>query len=675
MKLFSLFGEILIDKEKANQAMDDIDKKGQKAEGRLDKIIGTAGKVAAGLAAAGAAAVTALGVKAVEATDSFDKAMNDLSAQTGITGDELDEFSDIATRIYNSNLGESFQDIADAMANVRQTTGLTGTDLESVTSSALLLRDTFDYDVKESINTVNSLMKNFGITGEEAYTLIAQGAQQGADKNGDLLDSLNEYSVHFSQLGFDAETFTSVLIQGAENGSFSIDKIGDSIKEFSIRSQDLSKSSLEAFEALGLHGEEMSAQFAKGGEAAQTAFQQVVEALANTQDPLAQNAAAVGLFGTMAEDVGIQAITAFASIESQTDQTANTLSKINDVQYDSFGQALQGIGRNLETGVLVPLGERVLPMFDQFAGWIVEHMPEIQQTMNSVMDTIAGLFEGLAAAIRFCVDNANVFLPIVIGLTAAIAAQAIIGTINKLYTAWSTATKTQTTLQWLMNAAMKANPLGLVATLIGALVAAGVALYQNWDTVKEKLGQFWAFFKQHWDKIVAFTGPIGLLVAAGVALYKNWDTVKEKAQELGDFIGGFFSNVFGKVADGFKWYVNRWIDIINFLIRALNKIKFDLPDWIPGIGGRTFGINIGELPHLAKGTQNFPGGWAVVGEQGPELTHLPRGSQVIPHRESMDMLDGYKTANIVIQLDGRDLVRVMGEPLVDMIRLKTGLRI
>lgn len=59
----------------------------------------------------------------------------------------------------------------------------------------------FDYDVSESARAASALMKNFGIDAEEAYGLIAVGAQNGADKNGDLLDTLNEYSPQFAALG------------------------------------------------------------------------------------------------------------------------------------------------------------------------------------------------------------------------------------------------------------------------------------------------------------------------------------------------------------------------------------------------------------------------------------------------------------------------------------------
>lgn len=164
--------------------------------------------------------------------------MNGVSAQTGVTGDELKEFGDIAREVYKSGKGESFQEIADALVNIRQATGLAGEELKVATNSAMLLKDTFGMEANESTRAATSLMKNFGISAEEAYGIIAVGAQNGANKNGDLLDTLNEYSVHYKALGLDADQFITSLIKGAEAGSFSIDKVGDAVKEFTIRSKD-----------------------------------------------------------------------------------------------------------------------------------------------------------------------------------------------------------------------------------------------------------------------------------------------------------------------------------------------------------------------------------------------------------------------------------------------------
>ena len=162
-----------------------------------------------------------------------------------------------------------------------------------------MLRDTFDYDISESARAASALMKNFNISAEEAYGLIATGAQNGADKNGDLLDTLNEYSAQFAALGLSADQFMGSLVEGADAGLFSIDKVADAVKEFNIRAKDGSDSSAEAFKGLGLNSDKMFAAFAAGGETAQAAFFDTVEAL----NKLKRNEIGVALFGSQFEDL------------------------------------------------------------------------------------------------------------------------------------------------------------------------------------------------------------------------------------------------------------------------------------------------------------------------------------------------------------------------------------
>lgn len=75
-----------------------------------------------------------------------------------------------------------------------------------------------------------------------------------------------------------------------------------------------------------------------------------------------------------------------------------------------------------------------------------------------------------------------------------------------------------------------------------------------------------------------------------------------------------FEGIFDAVKGIFKGAINILIDSMNFLIRSMNKISFDVPDWVPGIGGNNFGINIPEIPKLAKGGLAFGPTLAMVGD-------------------------------------------------------------
>ena len=201
----------------------------QKVEGMKGTI--SAASVAMGnlLSDMGKKALSAFG-DMISSGDEFNKAINQMSSSTGATGAELEGLRDVVKDVYGNNFGDSYEDAANAVAEVTKQTGLMGEELQSATEGAMALSDTFGYEVNESTRAASALMNNFGISAEEAYNLIAPGAQNGADQNGDLLDTLNEYSTQYAALGLSAEQFTQSLISGAESGAFSIDKVGDAVK-------------------------------------------------------------------------------------------------------------------------------------------------------------------------------------------------------------------------------------------------------------------------------------------------------------------------------------------------------------------------------------------------------------------------------------------------------------
>lgn|GEM_PF-499574 len=85
---------------------------------------------------------------------------------------------------------------------------------------------------------------------------------------------------------------------------------------------------------------------------------------------------------------------------------------------------------------------------------------------------------------------------------------------------------------------------------------------------------------------------------------------------------------FSTMSELVKQPMNASLGLINSALDQLNKINVEVPKWVPGMGGKNFGFDIPKIPMLAKGTDNFGGGMAVVGERGPELVNMPQGTQV-----------------------------------------------
>ena len=381
-----------------SDGLEDISQEAESTGGALDGLGGKVSSVAGalgtglktigvGVAAIGTAMVAGIGY-AVGFADEVKGAMNDFEASTGIAEAAANGFEDAMLRIYNNNFGENMDDIAASMATVAQTSGeVDPTKIEELTQNALMLRDTFDFDIQEQMRAVNMLMDQFGLSGEEAFNLIAQGAQNGLDKNGDLLDSINEYSVHFKSLGLDAEDMFNSFANGADAGTFSVDKLGDAVKEFGIRVKDGSDGTMQAFKDIGLNADETAAAFAAGGEQAAKAFDDVTTALFAMDDPLAQNTAGVALFGTMWEDLGVEGMQALTNLNGEISTTTDALSKINAVKYDDFGSAMSGLGRVLKTNFVLPIGEEALPALSDFVNELSAGAASANGDISKMSDT------------------------------------------------------------------------------------------------------------------------------------------------------------------------------------------------------------------------------------------------------------------------------------------------
>ncbi|MFK7692855.1 phage tail tape measure protein [Paenibacillus sp. HJGM_3] len=587
--------------EATTKDVDHLDKSVDEAQQALKEIGGNVAKAAAaGVAAIGAAAVTAIGGLLNFSGDST-RAMNKLQAQTGATAEQMAEFRDTAKAIYTSNLGESIDDVANSMASVKQVTQQTGDELENTTRKALLMRDTFGFDVPESINTVNSLMDKFGITADQAYTLIAQGAQNGANKNGDLLDVLNEYAPQFSALGFSAEQFTDILIQGAQDGAFQVDKVGDAIKEFTIRSKDMSTGTNEAFTTLGLDAQKMGASFAAGGEKAQGAFREVLTALNGIQDPLIRNQVGVQLFGTQFEDLEASAILSLGNVQNVTSSTADTLQQINEIRYDDAGSALEGLKRQLITSLADPIEEKLKPK-----------ILEMTESLKNV--DVTPIVNGLT----WIIDNAGNLAAVAASIGAGMAAwnvATMIQGVVKAIQAWRVATEGMTIAQIALNAAQALNPIALVITLVAALVAGIIVLWNTNDDFRNALIGAWKAIenagKALWKWLVSFFTE---------DIPKAFRTALDWFKKLPEEAARFFNELPGKIGYALGFGLGK---MVQFGLDALDWVKTEVPKIIAAIVDFFVGLP-GRIASALSNALKAMGSWFVdmvqlIKDEGPGI--------------------------------------------------------
>ena len=377
---------------------------GAAAESSLP-LVGNIGKLTEGLSGAKVAAlgagVAAAGVvvAGVKGANDINSAMNQLTAATGATTEQSEKWRGVLESVYKNNYGEDYGDIADGIEQITKNLGdMDSEPLQSVTESAFALRDTFGYEIPESTRAAKAMMDNFGISGDQAMNLIAEGAQNGLDYSGELLDSISEYSVQFNKVGLGANDMFAIFQKGAESGAFNLDKVGDAVKEFSIRAIDGSDTTVDGFKKIGLNADEMAKKFSAGGDTAKEAFQQTIKGLAEMEDPIAQNTAGVDLFGTMWEDLGPEAVTAMADIQTSSYDTADAMNQIKDVKYDDLSSQFETLKRNVSTAV-IPIGEALIPLLQTLAS-------EVLPAVISFLQPLIQLFVALLGPVISVISNA-----------------------------------------------------------------------------------------------------------------------------------------------------------------------------------------------------------------------------------------------------------------------------
>lgn len=620
------------------------------------------------------APLVAVGTAAIKFSSDSQDAFQQFAAATGTASNEMGKYKDMINDVYKDNFGESINDVAEAMATVNQNMSyLDDSALQRCTEYAYTLSDTFGVDVAESTRAADSLIKNYGVSAREAFNLMTQGMQSGLNFSDELFDNIDEYSVQFKKLGLDAEDMFSVFANGAQNGAFNLDKIGDAVKEFSIRAIDGSDTTKQGFEALGMNADEMAQKFGAGGKTAKEAFNEVIEGLASMDDPVAQSAAGVNLFGTMWEDLGPQVITSMSTASDAIDKNRESVEGLVNVKYDTLSGALGGLWRTIQVDVLQPIGNQLIPYVTKGISAIQKFTDKWNKLGPTTQKTVVK-FAAVAASVGPVLMG---FGKISTGISTMISNFGKVG---------SAITRLTGASGFSGIAKIMTGPFGIAAA---AVAAAAILIYKNWDRIApilQKIGQrfadFWKTVQPQLEPFINLVKEVASYLketlepafkivwkAAGDYVVKFFDDVSVIIDGvLGVFEGvitfltGVFQgnwekawngivqavgSIFGTLESLVKTPLNAVINLVNKAIGAINKISVDLPS---AVGGGHIGFNIPTIPTLAKGTDYWQGGIVQISEKGGEIVDLPSGSRVYPHDESVRMArqDGRKNYSIAI---------------------------
>ena len=652
---------------------------------KAGKQIERSGKAIAGVGTNLTKTVTApiagIGVASVKLAADFEKGMSTVQSISGATGTDLEMLSKKAkemglkTKYSASESAEAFKymamagwkagEMADGIEGVMYLAGATGEDLAGTSDIVTDALTAFGMQAKDTNKFVD---------------VLAQTANKSNTSVSMLGESFKYVAPVAGALKFNAQDVSTALGLMANSG-IKASSAGTALRSLFTRMAKPTKESQTAMDALGI-----SLTDSKGNmKSLDTIMRETRKSFAGlTESQKAQYAAALagktGMSGLLA--IVNSADSDFNELSTAIYNSDGACKKMYDTANNNLSGQLTILKSTIE-GIGISFGERLLPYIKQGTEFIQRLADKFNSLTKAQQDTIIKV--GLIAA----AVGPAIFL---FGRTVM-----VVGKLVKTVGMVGNAFKTAKTVMGLVTAPANAVVLGLAAVVVaGVLIyknwdkikAAAGRLWNfiknifqrigiSGDSLKKKLapiGQkfsaigehiqgFWKVVSPLLSKIgeavhAVFSVAIGAAIGSAIGYFNSlFDGITTMISGLLTafdgiltFITGVFTlnwskawegvkNIFGGIFEGLggmlKMPINGVISMINGAIAGINSISVDIPDWVPGIGGEKFGVNIPQLPMLARGTDNWKGGLAQISEKGGEIVDLPSGTRVYPHDETV----------------------------------------
>ncbi|MFF7365614.1 phage tail tape measure protein [Streptomyces sp. NPDC008125] len=479
-------------------------------------------------------------------TDSLDqgKIAGKLSAQLDSTAKDAERNGKLAGKLYAKAVVADVETGAAAIKGIMQQGLLpTGATEKQITRLGTRLADVstiLDEDLGRTSRAVGTMIKTGLVdTAGEALDVLARGTQAGVNVAEDLLDTYAEYPTQFRKLGLSAASSMGLLSQGLKAGARDADTVADTLKEFSIRAVDGSKTSATAYGQIGLNAERMTAKIAKGGKYARSGLQEVLDGLRAIDDPVKREAAAVGLFGTKAEDMGSSLYSLnLTTAEKGLGKIAGAADRAGTALRDNAGSKIDIFRRSVMQGITNAVGKYAVPAVERLADVANRSLvPAVRETGQAVR----GAGEALAGGVRWTKEYGAWLLPLAVGVAgvtltmnasaiATGAVTAVFSVYRGVILATAAVTRGYAVAQGVLNAVMEANPIGLIITGVAALAALIFVAYKRSDTFRSIVQATWSGIQSGWSSLWSVLQPgvsgfVTGLRAIGTGAVWLWGTV------------------------------------------------------------------------------------------------------------------------------------------------------
>ncbi|PFJ10436.1 DUF2207 domain-containing protein [Bacillus thuringiensis] len=410
----------------------------------------------------------------------------------------------------------------------------------SIVKGAATIAQSYDgIDFTELIQETYEIGNELGITQDSALGMVDALLKMGFPP--EQLDIIAEYGSQLTRAGFKAEEVQAIMEAGVETGSWNIDNLLDGLKEGRIQltefAQGADKALKEALDGSGIATEQIEkwgASVAKGGRDGAAAMVEVAKAIDGIEDPVKKNQVGVKVLATMFEDQGqnltntlIEASKKTKDLQQNQDNLNESVKKLDANPAVKFQKAMGDLQMALE-----PILGVIADVVASIADWISNN-PELAATLAAVATAIGVISGALMAIAPIVVSVMGVFE---IGAAAALGIVAI------------------------------------VPIIIAAIVALGVAIYKNWDDIKNWTIAAWDSIKEYlvelWDGI-------------SQSCSEAWSSFLEAMHEFFDPIGQFFSDLWEGVKQACS---DAWNSTVEFFSEAWSSFVEMMHSFFDPIG-------------------------------------------------------------------------------------------
>lgn len=648
------------------------------------------GKAAKAMATATSAAITAITVDAAKKAIEFESTMADVAKVVDGLRDENGAFTKSYYEMSDAllNMSKSIPMTADALGQIMASAGQAGIaseDLAKFTETAAKMGVAFDTTAEQAGEWMATWRTALNLSQTQVTALGDQLNYLGNTTSENAL-KLSEVVTRVGALGQTAGLSAGeVAALAASMPGVTAEISATGIKSMMIAmTAGASATSKQAavLQQLGFTASDMANRMQTDAKGA------IIDLLGTIKQlPAAEQTAALSQY------FGKESVSSIAPLLKNLGYLQQQFAKVGDASaYSGSMEAEYAVRADTTTNKLqlmqnklavlqVQIGNKILPYVnDALDDLSANALPKAEKTLGFIIPKAAKL-------LGFMLEHSSALINIGLGITAVVG-------ISKTFKAVSTAYKGATAAVKLLRAAqlktkistvaltaqtkahtfaMKASaaaskaaavaskafraglafvtsPIGIAILAITALIAAGVWLYKNWDTVKAKAAQLGAKISGIWTKIntavttaiAAISSRFPAIGAVLSGLWKSvqdvWGNIKAIFSNIIGFIDNVFSgnwsaawgnvvsifgNVFGELANIAKAPINAVISVINMVLSKINEMKISIPDWVPGVGGKTLGFNIPQIPMLATGGIATAPTLAMVGEGGEPEAVLP----------------------------------------------------